>query len=257
MSNILKKLISEFSISQSAVEKTIDLFKNGATVPFVARYRKEITEGMNDIQLRDFYDRWQYLEDFEHRQAFILNNLSEQKKLSSELHKAILESETKSQLEELYSPYKSSKVSKADIARQKGLAPLAELSWQQWDTFHPKNVQLWCSNNQLKISTEDAYSGVMDILCESLSLHIPLTAEIRKNLLDQGVIKSRVIRGKKEVGEKFQDYFDFSESNHPALKLYDEGEAKEGVGCGAALCYAAINAVNKKELTTKIESFLG
>ncbi|MCZ2723555.1 Tex family protein [Marinomonas sp. 15G1-11] len=212
MSNILKKLISEFSISQSAVEKTIDLFKNGSTVPFVARYRKEITEGMNDIQLRDFYDRWQYLEDFEHRQAFILNNLSEQKKLSSELHKAILESETKSQLEELYSPYKSSKVSKADIARQKGLAPLAELSWQQWDTFHPKNVQLWCSNNQLKISTEDAYSGVMDILCESLSLHIPLIAEIRKNLLDQGVIKSRVIRGKKEVGEKFQDYFDFSES---------------------------------------------
>ncbi|WP_191602105.1 Tex family protein [Marinomonas algicola] len=211
MSNILKKLISEFSLSPTAVNNTIELFKNGATVPFIARYRKENTEGMSDIKLRDFFDRWQYLEAFENRQSVILNSLSEQNKLSNELKQALLQADTKSQLEELYAPYKSSKVSKADIARKNGLAPLAELSWQEWDTFHTKRAQIWCTENQLSISAAEAYNGVMEILCESLSLHIPLLKEVRKSVYHQGILKSRVIRGKKEIGEKYQDYFDFSE----------------------------------------------
>jgi len=196
MSNILKKLISEFSLSPTAVNNTIELFKNGATVPFIARYRKENTEGMSDIKLRDFFDRWQYLEAFENRQSVILNSLSEQNKLSNELKQALLQADTKSQLEELYAPYKSSKVSKADIARKNGLAPLAELSWQEWDTFHTKRAQIWCSENQLSISAAEVYNGVMEILCESLSLHIPLLKEVRKSVYHQGILKSRVIRGK-------------------------------------------------------------
>ncbi|MFT2110893.1 helix-hairpin-helix domain-containing protein [Marinomonas sp. 2405UD68-3] len=212
MSNTLKKLTSEFFISLNSAKKTIELFQNGSTVPFVARYRKEVTEGMDDIQLRLFFDRWQYLDDFEKRQTYILSQLSEQNALSPLLKSALLNAETKSQLEDLFAPYKSSKKSKASLAIEKGLQPLADLSWNQWDTFQIKEAQKWCEDHKVMITEEDAYKGVLDILCETLSLHVPLLQETKKSLLHQGIIKSRVMRGKKELGEKFQDYFDFSES---------------------------------------------
>jgi len=216
MSNTLKKLTSEFFISLNSAKKTIELFQNGSTVPFVARYRKEITEGMDDIQLRLFFDRWQYLDDFDKRQAYIIKQLSEQHILSPLLKSALLNAETKSQLEELFAPYKSSKKSKSTIAIEKGLQPLADLSWNNWDSFRTQDVQKWCTENNIAVSTEEAHQGVVDILCEMLGLHIPLLQEAKRSLLYQGLIKSRVIRGKKESGEKFRDYFDFCE---PIKKL--------------------------------------
>ncbi len=216
MSNTLKKLSFEFSISLNATQKTVELFNSGSTVPFVARYRKEITEGMSDIQLRSFFERWQYLNDFEKRQTYIINQLTEKKALTPLLKSALLNAETKNQLEELFSPYKSSKKSKAAVAIEKGLQPLANLSWNQWTSLRTEDVQKWCADHNISASTDSACQGVIDILCEQLSLHIPLLQEAKKSLLYQGIIKSRVIRGKKELGEKYQDYFDFSE---PLKKL--------------------------------------
>lgn len=211
MSNLTNKLSQEFDISIKSVTKTLALFEEGASVPFVARYRKEATEGMDDIQIRAFFERWQYLADLEKRQQQILSILEAQKNLFPSLKSAIELCETKTQLEELYAPYKTKKQSKADLARNLGLQEIAMEAWGTWEELGIARCRHWQKENNQTIPPEEILQGITEILIEEISLNSNFYRSNKQFVLENAFVKSRVIRGKKEAGEKYQDYFEYQE----------------------------------------------
>jgi protein Tex len=225
MFNIAQKIAQELSVNQNQVDAAIQLLDEGATVPFISRYRKEATGGLDDAQLRGLEERLGYLREMEDRRQVILKSIEEQEKLTPTLKASIVQATTKSELEDLYLPYKPKRRTKAQIAREAGLAPLAEslLSNPQLD---PEVAAAdYIDADKGVADSKAALDGAKQILMEEFAENAPLLTEIRQYLKENAYLRSKVTPGQEESGHKFRDYFEFSEKldkipSHRALALF-------------------------------------
>lgn len=222
---ISQKIAEELSIKPQQVEAAIELLDGGATVPFISRYRKEVTGGLSDTQLRSLEERLHYLRELEDRRHTILKSITEQNKLTPELEAAILKTDNKSELEDLYLPYKPKRRTKAQIAKEAGLEPLA-LKLLNDSTLHPEQVAQEFINLEKNISTSaEALEGARQILMEQFAENAALIGQLRDFLWEHGLLKSEVIKNKEQEGSKFADYFNYQEAikkipSHRALALF-------------------------------------
>jgi uncharacterized protein len=207
--SIHQRIASEIACRPAQVEAAVQLLDDGATVPFISRYRKEVTGGLDDTQLRNLEVRLSYLRELEERRSAIISNITEQGKLSPALNIQLLSADNKQRLEDLYLPFKQKRRSKALIAREAGLAPLAEqlLANPNLTPEHAANAFL----NADITDTKAALDGARAILIESFSEDAELIAKLRSHLHSQASSKTSVIEGKQEEGAKFTDYFDYHE----------------------------------------------
>jgi uncharacterized protein len=224
MTSIAQRIADELLVRLSQVEAAIALLDDKATVPFIARYRKEATGGLDDTQLRGLEERLGYLRELEERRAAILKSVEEQGKLTPALSKALLEADTKARLEDLYLPYKPKRRTKAEIARAAGLEPLA-LALLQDPTLAPAQAALaYVKPDDGVADIAAALEGARWILVERFAEDAELVGGLREWLWEGAEWASTVIPGKEEEGVKFSDYFNASEPvkhipSHRALAL--------------------------------------
>jgi len=212
MSSIIHQIASELNVKIEQIEAAVQLLDKGDTVPFIARYRKEVTGGLSDTDLRTLEERLRYLRELEERRKTILQTIEEQGKLTPELKNQLLTAETKSRLEDLYLPYKVKRRTKSQIAREAGLAPLAEALLAD-PTLCPEETASAYINPEHKIEdTKTALEGARWILMELFSEHADLVSKLREQLWHEGELCSDVLKGKEEAGQKFKDYFSYVES---------------------------------------------
>jgi len=209
--NKFKKIADELSVSEKQVKITIELLDEGGTVPFIARYRKEATGGLDEVQIAAIRDRKQQIEELDKRREAILKSMTELEKLTPELEKQIMEAETMTILEDIYLPFKPKRKTKASIAKEKGLQGLADfIMIQNSDDLYTEalkyvNVDLGVSN------AEEALSGSRDILAEFISEQPEIRGKMRELFIQAGTFHSKLIKGKDAEGQKYKDYFDWSE----------------------------------------------
>ncbi len=231
--SIEQRLAQELSAKPAQVAAAIALMDEGATVPFIARYRKEATGGLDDTQLRLLEDRLGYLRELEERRKAIVSSIEEQGKMTPELLKAIMLAEDKTRLEDLYLPYKVKRRTKAQIALEAGLEPLANdllaNPMLEPEVEAVKYIKEAFTSDQGDnpgvVDTKAALEGARQILMERFAEDAGLVQSLRTYLQDHGVVESKVIAGKEQEGEKFADYFDYSEPvaaipSHRALALF-------------------------------------
>ena len=225
MFNLEKQLAHEFNISEKVAKDTLNLINEGASIPFIARYRKDKTLGLNDIDLRNFQIRQKQLQELESSKLKTIEKLQLNKQLTSELKDNIISCQTKKQLDDLYAPYKSNKASSFDIARNLGLAPLASEAWLHWHNWREESLRSFIKSNKLDLSVDDCKLHIINLISEQLLLTPSFIQACEQYIFNNGSLSSRVIRGKKESGEKYQDYFDYAEvlnkiPSHRALALF-------------------------------------
>lgn len=212
MFSINQIIATELNASELQVDAAIKLLDEGATVPFIARYRKEITGGLDDTQLRHLEQRLSYLRELEDRRQTILNSISEQGKLTDELKKEILDADTKTRLEDLYLPYKPKRRTKGQIAIEAGLEPLADALFTD-PSLNPEETATAYLNPEHQITdTKAALDGARYILMERFAEDASLLEKLRQYIWQHALLKSQVITGKESEGAKFSDYFDHQES---------------------------------------------
>ena len=199
------------NLNTKDVTATIDLIDEGATVPFISRYRKEATGSLDEVQVAKIRDEIERLRQLEDRREFILKSIDSQNKLSDELKKLIFEAETLSKLEDLYLPYKPKRRTKATIAKEKGLDSLAHFILEQKNNFIFEEAEKFISIEKGVHSVIEALEGARDIIAEIISENALVRESIRDLFKKTANIKSKVIKGKEEVGEKFNDYFEWEE----------------------------------------------
>ncbi|MGQ0683083.1 Tex family protein [Bradyrhizobium sp.] len=231
MANIFGKIAQELGVREQQVEKTVALLDEGATVPFVARYRKEVTGGLDDAQLRTLEERLTYLRELEERRTAILDSIREQGKLDAALEAAILAADSKGRLEDIYLPFKPKRRTKAEIAKEAGLEPLAELLLTQPDTDPKKAAKDFVNADKEVPNVAAALEGARAILVERFAEDADLIGQLREEMWSNGRMISTVRRGKKTEGEKFKDYFDFGQPltklpSHRILAMF-RGEKEE------------------------------
>ena len=208
---IVAQLAQELSIRPQQVASVIELLNDGATVPFIARYRKEATGGLDDTVLRNLDSRLLYLRDLEDRRGAILSSISEQGKLTPELEKELKQADTKQRLEDLYAPFKPKRRTRAQIAREAGLEPLADAILTDV-SCDPAALASQYLNAEANITdAKAALDGARDILAERYAENADLLANMRDHLWAQGYLYSKVSEGKEEEGANFRDWFDFNE----------------------------------------------
>ena len=203
----------ELSLSPQQVASTLTLFAEGNTLPFIARYRKEATLGLDEVQLRDVRDRAQYLTELDERRAAILKSIEDQGKLDDALRTAIDSAETKQALEDLYLPYKPKRRTRATIARERGLEPLAELLWGRatTDAALEQAAHNYIDAEKGVPDAAAALAGARDILAERIAEDAALRGRVRDLTRTFGTLRSRAITGKEKEVSKFQDYYDFAQ----------------------------------------------
>ena len=221
---ITLKIAEEIGSRKEQVIAAVALLDGGASVPFIARYRKEVTGGLDDIQLRLLDERLTYLRELEDRRSAILASIDEQGKLTPELAGQINDAETKQSLEDLYLPYKPKRRTKAQIAREAGLAPLAEALLAD-PTLKPETeAERFINADAGFADIKAVLDGARQILMEQFSEDATLLGNLRVYLEEHGVVKSTLVEGKEADGAKFRDYFDYTETirtipSHRALAL--------------------------------------
>lgn len=223
--NIIARIAEELGVRERQVQAAVDLLDEGATVPFIARYRKEATGGLDDTQLRTLEVRLAYLRELEDRRQTILNSIREWDKLTPELEQAILAADTKTLLEDLYLPYKPKRRTKAQIAREAGLEPLADALLGDPSLVPETEAQQYVDADKGVPDVAAALEGARQILMERFAEHAGLLAELRERIWNEGILASTVADGKEQAGAKFRDYFDFAEPiakipSHRALALF-------------------------------------
>ncbi|MCB8822568.1 Tex family protein [Microvirga rosea] len=231
MQSIGQRIASELNVQEWQVQAAITLLDGGSTVPFIARYRKEVTGTLDDAQLRSLEERLRYLRELEDRRKTIVSSIREQGKLTDELAAQLNDADTKARLEDLYLPFKPKRRTKAQIAKEAGLEPLADqlLAHSERD---PKEAALAFVNPEKDIATpEAALEGARAILVERFSENAELLGSLRETYWERGRLTSTVREGKKTDGAKFADYFDFAEPltklpSHRILALF-RGEKEE------------------------------
>ncbi|WP_417773075.1 Tex family protein [Stappia sp.] len=221
---IAVRIAGELSCRPEQVSATVELLDGGATVPFVARYRKEVTGGLDDTQLRTLEERLTYLRELEERRVAIAKSIDEQGKLDPDLAGKILSAETKAQLEDLYLPFKKKRRTKAQIAREAGLEPLADLLMADPSRDPQKEAAGFVDADKGVADEKAALDGARQILMERFSEDAALVGRLRDHLRRGGVVRSRVVEGQETAGAKFSDYFDYREKwadvpSHRALAL--------------------------------------
>ncbi|WP_317929982.1 Tex family protein [Halioxenophilus sp. WMMB6] len=222
--SIFQQIADELNVQTKQIEATVTLIDEGATVPFIARYRKEVTGGLDDNQLRTLHERLGYLRELEDRRLVILKSIEEQGKLTDELRRDILGADTKNRLEDLYLPYKPKRRTKGQIAIEAGLEPLADALLAD-PTLNPEAEAQAYLNEEHKIATsKDALDGAKYILMERFSESADLLAELRDYITANANLSARVVTGKESEGAKFSDYFEHDEPlksvpSHRALAM--------------------------------------
>ncbi|MGH7788126.1 MAG: Tex family protein [Candidatus Binatia bacterium] len=231
MTSIAAAIATELSVEVRQVDAAVRLLDDGATVPFVARYRKELTGGLDDTQLRQLEKRLTYLRELEERRASVLNSLTEQGQLTPALQAAIEAADTHARLEDLYRPFKPKRRTKAQLARAAGLAPLAERLLANPGLSPAATAAGFVDAGRGVPDVETALDGARQILMEQFADDAELVGRLREYLWERADLSARVVRGKEEEGAKFSDYFDAGEAlrrvpSHRALAQFrgrDEG----------------------------------
>ena len=209
---IISLLANELGVRAAQVSATVDLLDGGATVPFIARYRKEVTGGLDDGVLRQLEVRLVYVRELEERRAAVLESIQQQGKLNPELQAEIVKADTKQRLEDLYAPFKPKRRTRAQIAREAGLEPLADAILQR-DTADPAELAGSYLNAEAGINdVKAALDGARDILAERFAENADLLAMLRDYLWNTGLLHAKVVEGKEQEGSNFRDWFDFSEA---------------------------------------------
>ncbi|SKB99684.1 Tex family protein [Luteibacter sp. 22Crub2.1] len=212
MQSIEQRIAQDIAAKPEQVRAAVELLDGGATVPFIARYRKEVTGGLDDIQLRLLEERLRYLRELEDRRVAILDSVAEQGKMTDALKADILSADTKARLEDLYLPYKPKRRTKAQIAREAGLEPLA-LGLRDDPTQDPETVAAaFVDADKGVADVKAALDGARAILMEAIAEDATLVGELRDWLWENGQIRATVVPGKENEGAKFRDYFDHAES---------------------------------------------
>ena len=239
--NITEELSQELNIKVSQVDATIKLIDEGNTIPFIARYRKEVTGGLSDETLRDLGERLNYLRNLETRKIEVTNSIEEQGKMTDEIKEAISLAKTLAEVEDIYRPYKQKKRTRATIAKEKGLEPLANIIYEQKETRPIEeiakefitstvdNVETDPKNNKKVVDISDAISGALDIIAENISDNADYRKNIKRICYREGVIVTKA--SKPDEKSSYEMYYDFSESinrlpSHRILAI-NRGEKEE------------------------------
>ncbi|EIN01023.1 RNA-binding S1 domain-containing protein [Paraburkholderia hospita] len=223
---IVQRIATELTVQPRQVAAAVQLLDEGATVPFIARYRKEVTGNLDDTQLRTLEERLLYLRELEDRRAAIIASIDEQGKLTDELRAAIEGADSKQVLEDLYLPYKPKRRTRAQIAREAGLQPLADALLANPLLDPQTEAAQYVDAEKGVADVKAALDGARDILSEQFGETAEVLGKVRDYLFNQGVLASAVVEGKEgEEGEKFRDYYDYSETirtvpSHRALALF-------------------------------------
>ncbi len=221
---ICHQIAQELNVRPEQVIAAVTLIDDGNTVPFIARYRKEVTGGLDDTQLRNLDSRLAYLREMDDRRQTILKSIQEQGKLTPELEQAILSADSKNRLEDLYLPYKPKRRTKGQIAIEAGLEPLADTLWTQPNTDPESEAAKYINADKGVADSKAALDGARAIVMERIAEDANLLEKIRQHLNRNAEIVSRVVEGKEQAGEKFKDYFDHREPiskapSHRALAM--------------------------------------
>ncbi|MFT5089405.1 MAG: hypothetical protein ACI8PG_003775 [Planctomycetota bacterium] len=205
-------IASELSLQTQQVQATITLFDEGGTVPFIARYRKEATGLLDEVAIMDIRDRLEQLRELDKRRETILKSLEDQEVLSDELRAKVIAAKTLSTLEDIYLPYRPKRRTRATIAREKGLEPLAELLLAQVDETNPLiEAEAFVDGEREVASAEEALAGARDILAERINEDAHARAQIRDLYNHHSTVRTRVANGKEQEGNKYRDYFEWEE----------------------------------------------
>lgn len=223
--NIEQSIATELGVNLAQVEATITLLDEGSTVPFISRYRKEVTGGLDDTQLRTLEERLNYLRELEERRTTVLKTISEQGKLTDELEKSILLADTKTRLEDLYAPYKPKRRTKAQIAREAGIEPLLDNILEDFSLSPEDEAKNYINEEADFKDAASVLEGARQIFMERASEDADLVGELRDTCWGKGELTATVIDGQEKNGAKFKDYFEFSEGinkipSHRALALF-------------------------------------
>jgi uncharacterized protein len=230
---MFSKLISKsLGISEKQVASTLALLGEGCTIPFISRYRKEATGALDEVQVASISDALERLTEIEKRKQTILSTIEGQGKLSDELRKRIEGSWDATELEDIYMPFKPKRKTRAEVARQKGLEPLAQFLLMQTNGDVQQKARQFVGKDRGVNDVDEALKGAMDIIAETVSEDERARNTVRNNFRHDAVISSKLVKGKEEEGQKYRDYFDFSErlsrcASHRLLAMR-RGEA-EGV----------------------------
>ncbi|MEQ9824490.1 MAG: Tex-like N-terminal domain-containing protein, partial [Puniceicoccaceae bacterium] len=213
LETFIDRISEELQLPARNVMAVLTLLEGGATVPFIARYRKEATGGLDEVAITSIRDRSTQLKTLEERRSAILKSLEERQLLTDDLKQKVMAADTLARLEDVYLPYKPKRRTKATIAREKGLEPLAieivEKQESQWDVV--ERASAFLSDEHEVASAEDALAGARDIIAEWINDDADARAELRELYLKESTLESRVLKGKEEEGAKFRDYFDWKE----------------------------------------------
>jgi len=225
MLSVTQRIADELAVNEQQVIAAVGLLDEGATVPFISRYRKEVTGGLDDSQLRQLEDRLRYLRELDERRDAVLKSIDEQDKLTPELKASILQADTKNRLEDLYLPYKPKRRTRAQIAREAGLEPLATDLFADPKLNPQTEAEKYIDADKGVADTKAALDGARQILMEQFAEEADLLQRLRDYLWQNGIIESKVIEGKQSEGEKFADYFEYHEAlnkipSHRALALF-------------------------------------
>ncbi|MBQ7375582.1 MAG: RNA-binding transcriptional accessory protein [Clostridia bacterium] len=256
--DIIKKLAEEFNIKVEQVEKTVALIDDGNTIPFIARYRKEETGSLDDVLLRDLDDRLTYLRNIEKRKEEVKNLITEMGKMTDEIAAAIDNAQTITEVDDIYRPFRPHRKTRASVAKEKGLEPLAELILEQRDNYEPNLEEIAESyvNEELKVmSAEEALAGACDIIAEGVSDNADYRKTVRKITFDTGLI---VTRGAKEEDSVYAQYYEYSEAvkkipSHRVLAI-NRGENEEFLKVSIAVEKGIVLNFLCAEMITNIKS---
>ncbi|MEF1308704.1 Tex family protein [Vibrio mytili] len=221
---ICRMIAQELNVRPEQVNAAVTLIDDGNTVPFIARYRKEVTGGLDDTQLRTLDSRLSYLRELDDRRQTILKSIQEQGKLTPELEQEITQADSKTRLEDLYLPYKPKRRTKGQIAIEAGLEPLADTLWHQPQTEPESEASKYIDAEKGIADTKAALDGARAIIMERIAEDANLLEKIRNHLNRHAELVSRVVEGKEQQGEKFKDYFSHNEPlnkvpSHRALAM--------------------------------------
>lgn len=249
--DILQKLSEEFHLKRGQVENTVQLIDDGNTIPFIARYRKEVTGSLDDQLLRELFDRLNYLRGLEKRKQEIVDSITEQGFMTEELAAAIAAAQTLAEIEDIYRPYKPKRKTRASVARARGLQPLAELIFAQKNEVVPSEVAVdFISEENEILTAEDALQGAMDIIAEDISDDAELRKKLRAYLFRTGTVVTKAVDPEQE--SVYTMYYDFSEQvnkipGHRVLAI-DRGEREEVLKISVEINHDEATAIILKEV---------
>jgi len=223
--DVIQRIAEELSVDIKQIEAAVTLLDEGSTVPFISRYRKEVTGGLDDVQLRLLNERLNYLRELNSRRETVLESIRSQGKLTADLEQKMLQADTKTLLEDLYLPYKQKRRTKAQIAREAGLEPLADTIFNNRSII-PEQIAVDYIDTEKGIADiTAALDGAKQIIMERISEDADLLTELRERIWNKGIMHSTLVKGKEADAAKFKDYFDYQEAinkipSHRALALF-------------------------------------